>query len=313
MTKSSIEISGKEIAQKLVDEHDFFLFDCDGVIWLDETLIPGVMKTLEYLDSKGKKYVFVTNNSSKSRKQYVEKFKKLGFRGITKEMIFPTCYAAAFNLKEHMEIPEGSKIWVLGDIGIEEELREFNYIPVGGTDVLLDAPFDLDSDLLKVDPDVKAVVVGSTKEFNYTRIALTLQYLLHDNKSLPFLGANIDRTYPVDGLSLPAGGSVVNYMQYTAERDFINLGKPSPVLLDVILESNGFSREKTLMVGDTLYTDIKFGNDGHLANTLLVLSGGTTRPCFDDFLKNYHKKDEGESMIPLYYIESFGDLIYLLE
>lgn len=306
------KISSKEQAQKLIDDHDNFLFDCDGVIWLDEKLIPGVLSTIEYLQSKNKRYVFVTNNSSKSRQNYVEKFQRLGFKGITKDMIYPTCYAATFNLKEHLKVPEGSKIWVLGDSGIEDELREANYIPVGGTDDRLNAPFDPHHELLKVDPDVKAVVVGSTKDFNYMRIALTLQYLLHDNKSIPFIGANIDRSYPSDGLILPAGGSVVNYMQYTADRDFINVGKPSTTLLDVILEHSKFDKEKTIMVGDTLYTDIKFGNDGQLANSLLVFSGGTTKQYFDHFLTTSYKQEETKSMIPLCYIESFGDIIDLI-
>lgn len=313
LTRTPAKISSKEQAQKLIDDHDNFLFDCDGVIWLGETMIPGVLKTIEYLQSKNKRFAFVTNNSSRSRQNYIEKFKKLGFRGVTKDMIFPTCYSAVYTLKEHLKIPEGSKVWVLGDHGIEEELREANYIPLGGTDTRLDSPFDADHELLKVDPEVRAVVIGSTKEFNYMRIALTLQYLLHDNKSIPFIGTNIDRTYPSEGLILPAGGSVVSYMQYTADRDFIDVGKPSTELLSVILEHCGFAKEKTIMVGDTLYTDIKFGNDGNLANSLLVLSGGTTDDHLKSFLINSENQDQTSSMIPLCYIDSLGDIGDMLD
>jgi 4-nitrophenyl phosphatase len=295
-------------AQEIIDQHDHFVFDCDGVIWLDNTLIPGVLETIEYLQAVGKLYVFVTNNSSKSRQDYVEKFETLGFTGITKDHIFPTCYAAALEIKLQ-GVPLNSKVWVLGDTGIEQELREMGYQPVGGSDASLNVDFDIKSNLLQVDNDVKAVVVGSTKDLNYMRIATTLQYLLHNNKLIPFIGANIDRSYPAgDGIILPAGGSVVNYMQFTSNRDFINVGKPSTTFLDLVVKRAGFDKSKTIMVGDTLYTDIKFANDGDLATSLLVLSGGTKLPELQLTVTS-----SDESLIPKYYIDSFGKIIDLLK
>lgn len=307
-----VKLESKQHIESFIDKYDNFLFDCDGVIWLDEKIIPGVLETIEFLKSRGKKFVFVTNNSSKSRQEYVEKFKRLGFKDISKDLIYPTCYVAVTTLKEDLKIPKGSKIWVLGDHGIEQELKEEGYIPVGGTDTRLDLDFDPKHELLKVDPEVKAVVVGSTKDFNYMRIALTLQYLLYNNKSLPFVGTNIDRTYPgPEGLILPAGGSVVNYMKYTADRDFISVGKPSSVFLDVVMTHQGFEKDKTIMVGDTLYTDIKFGNDGNLGGgkggSLLVLTGGTT----PQDLTGIHLLDH--SMIPSYLMNSFGELVSYFE
>lgn len=301
----------KEQAIELLDSYEYFLFDCDGVIWLDECLIPGVRDLLDHLKDTNKKFAFVTNNSSRSRNNYLSKFAKLGISGISKDMIFPTCYSAALVLKEQLKIPEKAKIWVLGDAGIQEELLECGYIPVGGSDPRLDVEWDPNHELLDVDPEVKAVVVGSTKKLNYMRIATSVQYLLHDNKALPFIGTNIDRTYPgPSGRILPAGGSMVLNMKHTCDRDFVDVGKPSTVFLDAILELTSFEREKTLMVGDTLYTDIKFGNDGRLGGeaggSLLVLSGGTKARDLDQI-------DETDvSLQPSYYIESLGHLVALM-
>lgn len=309
-------VQTREHAQEIVDQYDNFLFDCDGVIWLAEALIPGILETVLYLQQQNKGIAFVTNNSSKSRDDYVKKFKNLGFVGVTKDIIFPTSYSAAASLDEVFGVKPGSKIWVLGDNGIEQELRELNYVPVGGTDKNLDVAFNENDSLLQVDSEVKAVVVGSTKEFNYMRIASTLQYLLHDNKKIPFIGANIDRTYPgPHGLILPAGGSVVNYMEYTSGRKHTDVGKPSGKFLESILRHTGFDKSKTLMVGDTMYTDIKFGNDGQLGNgkgSLLVLTGGTKAQDLEHLLQNPDEYENGSSMIPLYVIESFGDLYGLL-
>lgn len=306
------KVATKEQAVRLIESYDHFLFDCDGVVWLDDVLIPGVSELVQLLKQQNKSFAFVTNNSSRSRQSYLDKFGELGITEALKDLIFPTCYAAALVLKEQLKIPEKSKIWVLGDEGIEEELRECGYVPVGGTDLRLDDEWDPQHELLEVDQDVKAVVVGSTKKLNYLRIATAVQYLLHDNKAIPFIGTNIDRTYPgPKGRILPAGGSVVFFMKYTCDRDFIAVGKPSSVLLDLILELSQFDRAKTLMVGDTLYTDIKFGNDGNLGGknggSLLVLSGGTSQQELDSL------DGSDTSVQPQYYIESLGHLLELLQ
>ncbi|CAK9441051.1 uncharacterized protein LODBEIA_P49200 [Lodderomyces beijingensis] len=303
----------KDTARKIVDKYDNFLFDCDGVVWLDEDLIPGASSLLEYLTAHRKKHVaFVTNNSSKSRCEYLAKFQRLAIENVTLDMIYPTCYSAALEIRDVLHIPPKSKIWVLGDHGIEQELANLGYVVMGGTDTQLDDEFDAKSALLRVDPDVRAVVVGSTKSLNYMRIAATLQYLLYKNKSIPFIGTNIDKTYPgADGLVLPAGGSVVSFMADTAQRDFISVGKPSRRFLDLILRDRGFDRDRTLMVGDTLYTDVKFANDGDLGGgqgSLLVLSGGTTR----DDLEAVVGLERDESLTPSYYTESLGHLMDLL-
>ena len=194
------------------------------------------------------------------------------------------------------------------------------YIPLGCNDPLLDKEWDPNNPILQVDPDVKAVIVGSTKKFNYTRIALTLQYLLFNDKSLPFIGTNIDKLYPgPNGMILAAGGSMVEYMAFTSSRTFIDVGKPGKQLLNLILKDQGFDKSRTLMIGDTLYTDIPFGNqlhstdDASIGNSMLVLSGGTKMKDLEHLLNNRHDYDDPESMIPLYFIESLGALIDLLD
>jgi 4-nitrophenyl phosphatase len=63
-----------------LDSMDTFVFDCDGVLWLGSTLIPQVKEVLEKLQSRSKRLLFVSNNSSQSRRLYVEKFKSLGLQ-----------------------------------------------------------------------------------------------------------------------------------------------------------------------------------------------------------------------------------------
>ncbi|CUM62837.1 uncharacterized protein PRCAT00000395001 [Priceomyces carsonii] len=317
MVRHPIKVSNKKLVLDLIQNNDNFLFDCDGVIWLDNKLIPGVLGTLNYLKSMKKNCIFITNNSSKSRLDYVSKFQSLGVNDVGLDNIYPTSYAIALYVRDVLKLPKGSKIWILGEKGIEIELKELGYVPLGGTDKRLDVPFDTSNELLSIDPEVKAVVVGSTKDLNYMRISLTLLYLLHENKSLPFIGANIDRSYPgPHGLTLPAGGCVVKFMEYAADRVAENIGKPSTVFLDTILKSRGFDRQRTLMIGDTLYTDIKFGNDGNLGSgkgTLLVFTGGTKKEAFEHLLSKEDKDKETESGIPSFYMDSLDDIVRIIE
>ncbi|CAI0374197.1 unnamed protein product [Linum tenue] len=92
-------------ARALVDSVEAFLFDCDGVIWKGDKLIDGVPETLDLLRSKGKKLVFVTNNSTKSRRQYAAKFHSLGI-SVSEDEIFSSSFAAAMYLKVKEFPPE---------------------------------------------------------------------------------------------------------------------------------------------------------------------------------------------------------------
>lgn len=73
-----LKVDDGDAIQALLDRYDNFLFDCDGVLWRGSELLPDADKALDLLRSLGKRVFFVTNNSSKSRAQYLDKFKKLG-------------------------------------------------------------------------------------------------------------------------------------------------------------------------------------------------------------------------------------------
>ncbi|MGL4664479.1 MAG: HAD-IIA family hydrolase, partial [Clostridium butyricum] len=57
-----------------------FLLDIDGTVSVGNKVIEGTFEFLDYIASNGGKYIFITNNSSKSIDDYVEKFNGLGFK-----------------------------------------------------------------------------------------------------------------------------------------------------------------------------------------------------------------------------------------
>lgn len=265
-----VKLREKSQVQELLENHDTFLFDCDGVIWLGDHRIEGVVESIELLQQLGKQVIFVTNNSTKSRRQYVDKFRKFGLK-VRKEDIFGSAYASATYLHNFVKLPKDKKVWVLGEHGVVEELEEYGYEVLGGSNELLDQPFDAKtSPFLPVDPQVGAVIAGLDTKINYHRLAITLQYLR--DPAVEFLATNIDSTFPQKGMILPGAGSIIESVAYSAGRQPVSCGKPSQHMLDAIVDVNKLDRARCVMVGDRLNTDMKFGNEGGLT-TLLVLTG----------------------------------------
>lgn len=287
------KVTTKEQVQQIIDQHDTFIFDCDGVIWLGTHAIPGAVETLKLLKSLGKQVIFVTNNSTKSREKYTHKFEQFGFPA-TKDEVFGSAYAAATYLEKFVKLPKEKKVWVYGESGIIEELKELGYEAIGGNDPRLDAKFDATTTpFLPVDPSVGAVLAGLDTGVNYHRQSIALQYLL--NPDVHYIATNLDSTFPQKGMILPGAGSSIKAISYASGREPIACGKPSQNMLDAIVEDKKLDRSRCIMVGDRLNTDMKFGQDGGLS-TLLVLTGIET------------EERARESGVPDFIAESLGTL-----
>lgn len=283
--------------QALVEKVDAFIFDCDGVIWRGDSLIDGVPETLDLLRSLGKKLVFVTNNSTKSRAGYLSKFKKLGLN-VTAEEIYSSSYAAAAYL-ESIHFPKDKKVYLMGDVGIEEELDLLGIQHLGG-------PGDADHKVeLKAgyamphDSEVGAVVVGFDKNINYYKIQYAC-LCIRENPGCLFIATNLDAvTHLTDAQEWAGNGAMVGAIKGCTKKDPIVVGKPAEFMLANIAEAFGMERKQICMVGDRLDTDILFGQDGGLS-TMLVLSGVTTEK---ELLSPDNK------VHPDYYTNSLPDLL----
>lgn len=130
---------------------------------------------------------------------------------------------------------------------------------------------------IEVDPNVKAVVVGINLNFNYRKLCMACLYM-EVNKAV-FIATNKDKNFitPAGDRFLPACGSIVTSLEFGMQQTPILMGKPQTLLFETLRKEHGLEREplnKFLMVGDSLLTDIMFGNNCGI-DTLLVLSGNT--------------------------------------
>uniref|UniRef100_A0A060T2T1 4-nitrophenylphosphatase n=1 Tax=Blastobotrys adeninivorans TaxID=409370 RepID=A0A060T2T1_BLAAD len=266
----SQKITSKKEVEEFLDKYDHFLFDCDGVLWRGNHLLPSVVETLDLLRSKNKQLTFVTNNSTKSRRAYTEKFAKFGL-SVSASEIFGSSYSAAVYLKKVVQLPEDKKVLVIGESGIEEELQAAGVNYVGGTDPNL-RQYPTEELLAQVerDPSIGAVLVGLDLHINYLKISHGMVNLM--DKDTLFLATNTDSTFPSKGKMLPGAGTVVGTLETCTGRKPTALGKPSPAMMDCIKAEKEIVPERTCMIGDRLNTDIMFGRQGGLG-TLMVLTG----------------------------------------
>ncbi|KAJ9154915.1 Haloacid dehydrogenase (HAD) superfamily protein [Pleurostoma richardsiae] len=285
-----------------LDKFDTFLIDCDGVLWSGEHVFDGVPETIKLLRSKGKRTVFVTNNSTKSREEYV---KKLESKGISSRVddIFGSSYSAAIYIGRIMNLPTPkNKVFVIGEKGIETELQSENVPFIGGTDPafrrdITDADFAGLADGSLLDPDVGVVLAGLDFHINYLKLATAYQYIVRGAK---FLATNVDSTLPMNHAFFPGAGSIGIPLVNMTRQQPLALGKPSQAMMDAVEGKYHLDRSRTCMVGDRLDTDIRFGIEGKLGATLAVLTGVNKKEDWE------HSSAE---VVPAYYVDKLSDLL----
>jgi 4-nitrophenyl phosphatase len=195
--------------------------------------------------------VFVTNNSTKSREDYQKKLTSMGVPSNVEE-IFASAYSSAIYISRILKLPAPkNKVFVLGESGIESELRSENVPFLGGTDPSLRrdiTPEDYvglaDGSLL--DPDVGGVLAGLDFHINYLKLSIAFQYLQRGAK---FLATNTDSTLPMNHTFYPGAGSISIPLVNMTGQQPTALGKPSQAMMDAIEGKFRFDRKKACMIG----------------------------------------------------------------
>lgn len=232
-----------------------YLFDLDGVLWLADQAIPGVKETLDELRRRGKRVMFVSNTSSRSRQQCLLQFQEMGL-DIAGDELFIAGEATAQYLAEQKP---GARAYVIGSGGLLDELRR------AGIDA---RPADT-----RTPEAADFVVVGKDSDLTFTKLTCALRAL---RAGAQLVAVNCDMTVPAaDGLE-PGAGAIVAAVSAMIGRDpDITVGKPSTFLLERAIAHAGLTPNQCAMVGDTLEADIAAGNRLGM-KTILVLTGNTT-------------------------------------
>ncbi len=236
-----------------------FVVDLDGVVYRGKELISYSDKRIASL-KKGSKVLFLTNNSTKTRAEYVEKLRGFGVNVDEKDII-TSGYAAALYIKKNYKNP---KVFVIGEEALKKEL-EWQGVQVGWR-------------------DCDIVLVGLDRGFNYSKIALAFRFI---QNGADFLATNTDNTLITESRMLPGAGAIVKAVQTVCEKKPTVIGKPSEIIAKIVLDALKLKPEEVLLLGDRLETDIAMGNKAGM-KTALVLTGYSKR---EDIEKSKIKPD----------------------
>ena len=237
---------------ELIRSKKLFLFDMDGTLYLGDRLYDFTKELLETLKSTGRRYLFMTNNSSKSVADYVKKLEKLGI-GAGREDFITSSQATAYYLKKHHQ---GKRLYVCGTRSLKAELESEGFTVTESVE------------------DTQCIVMGFDTELTFQKLH-DVSYLLLTRDSIPYIATNPDYVCPTEFGSVPDCGSVCDMIYNATRRRPVVIGKPEPLMPLLAMERLGYEKEETAVVGDRIYTDVKSGLNAGITG-ILVMSGETT-------------------------------------
>lgn len=283
-----------------LNSFDTVLTDCDGVIWMDDNPLPEAPRVVNKFIENGKKLFFVTNNSTKTRPEFVTKSVKLGFNvGI--DNIISTAYLAAQYLKG---LNFTKKVYIVGSTGITKELDAVGIRHTGvGPDVLQGTLAETVHSFTP-DPEVGAVIVGFDEHFSFIKMMKAASYL--QNPEVLFIGTNTDERFPMPDRVIPGTGSIVNAIVTCSERQPTVMGKPNMYICDILEKEYQINPDRTLMIGDRCNTDILLGKNCGF-KTLLVETGIHKAPDIEKYAVS--EDEETRKLVPDVYTSKLGDLL----
>jgi HAD superfamily hydrolase (TIGR01450 family) len=232
----------------LIDAFDAFLFDIDGVVWLEGVAIPGARETLARLRRRGKRIVFLTNKSTVSREALRERLNDAGL-DVRPGEIISSPYATAVYLRERW----GScRVFAIGSAGVHDELERQGHT------------------LVERDPGV--VVAGFTPTGDLTPSLLRkIRDFLARGATL--VACNKDRGNPLPDGSVSLGSFyTVGVIERATGTTALVIGKPHAPMFEMTFRECGLRPAQCLMVGDIIESDVVGGHNAG-TKTLLVLSG----------------------------------------
>ena len=235
-----------------------FLFDMDGTLYLGDRLYDFTPELLSQIKKNGGKYMFMTNNSSKSVVDYIKKLDRLGIKAEYDDFITSSQATLYYLEKNH----KNARLYVCGTESLKEELR-------GGG-------FEITENLQEVD----LIVMGFDTELTFKKLH-DVSYLLLTRENIPYIATNPDYVCPTEFGSVPDCGSVCDMLYNVSRRRPLFIGKPEPLMPLLAMDKTGYKKEETAVIGDRIYTDIKSGlNAGVLS--ILVMSGETTYEILEE-------------------------------
>ncbi|MEA4884421.1 MAG: HAD-IIA family hydrolase [Clostridia bacterium] len=236
----------------MLEEIRCLLLDLDGTVYIGGQLIPGALRLRDVSASRGIDVFFLTNNSSRSVESYSSKITAMGWP-VTVDRVLSSSQATAGVLKKRGV----KKVYVVGTSSLAEELDRQGLIVCGDDEA-----------------NVDHVVVGFDTSLTYNKLQTAARHL---RKGTPMISTNPDLVCPIENDEFIPDCAAISACLMTAcgvRTEYV--GKPEHGMLELVEANTPYRGKQIAMVGDRLYTDVKFAANWGLLS-VLVLSGETKR------------------------------------
>jgi glycerol-1-phosphatase len=235
----------------LAELYDAFLIDLDGVVWRGDAPIAGAADAVRALREMDKSLVFVTNNASRSARDYAAKLMRMHIPTAPSNLV-TSAHAVVAHLYE-MGAERGTRVHVLGTPALSQVLRSAGFEPTAETD------------------GVDAVVVAWNPALSFEDVRRAADVA---RSGVPLIGANRDATYPAEHGLLPGTGAILASVEVASGCEATVVGKPAPYLFRLAMERCGVTADRAIVIGDRADSDVAGAHAAGLP-AALVLTGVT--------------------------------------
>lgn len=255
-----------------------FLFDMDGTIYTEETVIDGTYSLLDKITQLGGRYIFITNNSSKSVVDYMKKLDRLGIRG-TEESFFTSAQATVLYLeKDH----PGRTVFCMGTDSLVQELKDAGLVVYDAK-----SAYPL--------PEEPVILIGFDTELTSEKLKNACEVLFRFPNA-PYIATNPDLRCPATFGFIPDCGAICGMLKNATDRTPIFVGKPAATMVDIVRERYGYRPEETVVIGDRLYTDVATGLNAGVTAVCVLTGEATTQEIEDGEIKPTYTFDSVKEM-----------------
>jgi phosphoglycolate/pyridoxal phosphate phosphatase family enzyme len=244
----------------LPDRVRLVIFDLDGVIYRGDQPVPGASDLVDFLHRNTVAVRFATNNSTATRRAYVDRLAGMGIHAGADEIVTSTS-ATIEHLRRHA--PDVRSVLALGAEGMQTELRE------GGFDVTMAASAAARHPGGPLDRAYDAVIVGLDPSVDYPRLSSAMAAIAGGAR---LVATNADARYPTPAGFLPGAGAIVAALATATGATPEVIGKPAPAMFTAILEAAGVGEHDVVVVGDNPDADVA-GAHRAGCGAILVLTG----------------------------------------
>ena len=204
---------------------DALLLDLSGVLYDEDSIIPGALQAVERVQHSGLEVRFITNTSQKTRESLLVHLRDFGFV-LEQDQLFTAVDAARQWLQQRNLRP-----YCLVHKDIEREFTDFEQ------------------------RDPNAVLIADAAEgFNYRNLNRAFQLCM---AGAPLLGVGYNRYFKSGDELLLDVGAFIKAIEFGASVQATIVGKPNAEFFRQVIASTTTRAERALMVGDDVYGDVE--------------------------------------------------------